>query len=128
MAYCENCGNKLLEGAKFCTNCGTPVNKTNNRNGNLHIRWKGQWALIDSKVNVFVNEGKIGEYSFKKGFQLSVPIIQQEIVVETRLNLIKSKCTMSLLPEEDYFCELLYDTTLGKFDFRLTDSDSMIIH
>ena len=25
MAYCMNCGKKLGEGAKFCTNCGKPV-------------------------------------------------------------------------------------------------------
>ena len=25
MAYCEQCGNQLGEGVKFCTNCGAPV-------------------------------------------------------------------------------------------------------
>ena len=27
MAYCINCGNELIEGAKFCSNCGTAVGK-----------------------------------------------------------------------------------------------------
>ena len=26
MAYCGNCGNKLVDGAKFCPKCGTPTN------------------------------------------------------------------------------------------------------
>lgn len=25
MAFCQNCGKELLEGAKFCSECGTPV-------------------------------------------------------------------------------------------------------
>ena len=27
MAYCEQCGNQLDEGVKFCTNCGAPVSQ-----------------------------------------------------------------------------------------------------
>ena len=30
MAYCSNCGNQLVEGSKFCNNCGTAVNSENN--------------------------------------------------------------------------------------------------
>lgn len=30
MAYCSNCGNQLVEGARFCTKCGTPVDSGNN--------------------------------------------------------------------------------------------------
>ena len=25
--YCNNCGNELMVGAKFCSKCGTPVNQ-----------------------------------------------------------------------------------------------------
>ena len=25
--YCNNCGNELIAGAKFCSNCGAPVNQ-----------------------------------------------------------------------------------------------------
>ena len=25
MAFCSNCGHKLIDNAKFCANCGTPV-------------------------------------------------------------------------------------------------------
>lgn len=28
MAFCKNCGNKLPDGATFCSHCGTPVNDT----------------------------------------------------------------------------------------------------
>lgn len=127
MAYCENCGTKLKEGAKFCTNCGTPVNNTNNSKGNLHIKWEGQWALIDQKIYVIVNGDKIGEYSFKKGFQTTVPITQQTMVIEIKLSIRKSKNTFSLTPDVDYYYELLYNNTMGNFDYRLTDSNGMII-
>ena len=30
MAYCSNCGNQLVEGSKFCNNCGTAVDSENN--------------------------------------------------------------------------------------------------
>lgn len=41
MAFCSSCGQKLKEGAKFCTSCGTPVEGSNNRReqifeGNIH--------------------------------------------------------------------------------------------
>lgn len=26
MAYCSNCGHQLVDDAKFCSECGTPVN------------------------------------------------------------------------------------------------------
>lgn len=29
MAYCSNCGNQLVEGSKFCNNCGTAVDSEN---------------------------------------------------------------------------------------------------
>ena len=36
MAFCENCGNKLEEGAKFCDSCGNPVSaeSTPTKSGN----------------------------------------------------------------------------------------------
>jgi len=36
MAYCTQCGSKLEEGAKFCTNCGTPVNPPSPPQGGQH--------------------------------------------------------------------------------------------
>jgi uncharacterized membrane protein YvbJ len=30
--FCKNCGNKLTEGEKFCTKCGSGVNSENNTN------------------------------------------------------------------------------------------------
>ena len=32
MAYCINCGNQLPKGAKFCSNCGSPVNQQETTN------------------------------------------------------------------------------------------------
>ena len=34
MAFCENCGSQLSEGAKFCSNCGATVTKAN-ENGDV---------------------------------------------------------------------------------------------
>lgn len=31
MAYCKNCGHFLTDGAKFCSNCGSPANNTEER-------------------------------------------------------------------------------------------------
>lgn len=33
MAYCINCGTELVDGAKFCFECGTPVNNTAHDSG-----------------------------------------------------------------------------------------------
>ena len=35
MKYCKNCGNKLSDGQKVCTQCGTPVVQENQTNQNV---------------------------------------------------------------------------------------------
>lgn len=31
MAFCSNCGSKLIDGAKFCQQCGNPVRESAKR-------------------------------------------------------------------------------------------------
>lgn len=46
MKYCKNCGNKLSEGQKVCTQCGTPVAQENQANQNVEHKKMNKKPLI----------------------------------------------------------------------------------
>lgn len=142
---CNHCGAELNNDDAFCPNCGVKIagataafsfaepqqrinandnsSDDNNSRGYLYIRWDGKWALIDYKVQILVNGIKQGEYSFKDGFEVVVPISSPEMVVETKLSFHKTKKVLSLDPQENYSYNLVYNTVSGSFGFVLCDND-----
>ena len=43
MAYCKNCGKKIPDGARFCTNCGAAVDSTNAVQESAEEKWEEGW-------------------------------------------------------------------------------------
>ncbi len=43
MAYCKNCGQKIPEGARFCTNCGVAVESANAVQEPAEEEWEESW-------------------------------------------------------------------------------------
>lgn len=69
--YCQNCGEKLSDDAKFCGNCGTPVNGSKNSSKNsAPINFDGVLGnsidVVKSGANDFKNEWDT--WSSKKKF------------------------------------------------------------
>lgn len=142
---CNHCGVELNNDDAFCPNCGAKIvgataafsyaepqqrinandnsSDDNNSRGYLYIRWDGKWALIDYKVQILVNGIKQGEYSFKDGFEVVVPISSPEMLVETKVSFHKTKKVLSLNPQENYSYNLVYNTVSGSFGFVLCDND-----
>lgn len=142
---CNHCGAELNNDDAFCPNCGAKIvgataafsyaepqqrinandnsSDDNNSRGYLYIRWDGKWALIDYKVQILVNGIKQGEYSFKDGFEVVVPISSPEMLVETKMSFHKTKKVLSLNPQENYSYNLVYNTVSGSFGFVLCDND-----
>lgn len=142
---CNHCGVELNNDDAFCPNCGAKIvgataafsyaepqqrinandnsSDDNNSRGYLYIRWDGKWALIDYKVQILVNGIKQGEYSFKDGFEVVVPISSPEMLVETKMSFHKTKKVLSLNPQENYSYNLVYNTVSGSFGFVLCDND-----
>lgn len=140
---CNHCGAELNNDDAFCPNCGVKIvgattafsfaepqqridtndKSFDNNRGNLYIRWDGKWALIDYKIQILVNGIKQGEYSFKDGFEVVVPISSPEMVVGTKLSFHKTKKVLSLNPQENYSYNLVYNTVSGSFGFVLCDND-----
>jgi hypothetical protein len=127
---CRTCGSQLNDGAGYCPSCGQstsylyPIQQFHaSDSGCLVIRWDGKWALIDNKVQIFVNGIKQGEYSFKDGFEVVVPISSPEMVVETKLSFHKTKKVLFLNPQENYSYNIVYNTLSGSFGFVLCDND-----
>lgn len=42
MAFCDNCGKELIEGAKFCFECGTKVNNRSENSGQRKVTYSGE--------------------------------------------------------------------------------------
>lgn len=122
MAYCVKCGNLLNDNAKFCVKCGNPIENSDN-NGMLTVKWDGQWMLIDDKIRIDINGKRIGAYSFKKPFEVSIPISSIKIVIDINLSLRKYKRELTLNPSENYFFYLIYSRITGGFDFMLCDEN-----
>ena len=142
---CNHCGVELNNDDAFCPNCGAKIvgataafsyaepqqriapngnsSDDNNNRGHLYIRWDGKWALIDYKVQILVNGIRQGEYSFKDGFEVVVPISSPEMLVETKMSFHKTKKVLSLNPQENYSYNLVYNTVSGSFGFVLCDND-----
>lgn len=129
---CPHCGALVNAGNVFCENCGkkldevpvTPVQRpqTPNESGKLVIRWDGAWALIDTKIRITVNGSNLGEFSYKEGFESSVPITSSETVVVTKVGLYTTKEKLNLNPNENYTYEFAYHRMSGWFGFILYDS------
>lgn len=132
MSYCGNCGTQLKEGAKFCQKCGTPVQSSHssiqeNKNGNLYIRWDGRWTLIDKNITISVNGLYVGDYSFREGFEVAIPIDSSTMIVEIKYSITNYKQVLTLSPLENYSYNLYFNSFSGCFGFSLCDSNGIEI-
>ena len=132
MAYCGKCGTQLNEGAKFCQKCGTPVSGkvapvSESDNGNLSIFWEGKWALIDQTISIIVNGHYVGDYSYKEGFHVIIPIDSPTMVVEIKYSFCNYRKILSLYPKEDYSYHLNHNPIFVGFGFSLFDSNGVEI-
>lgn len=130
--YCKNCGNKLEEGARFCNNCGTPVemNTPNineiNTNTNTNINTNTN-PNMNINPNVSTNKDK------KKSTIWIIGIIGFMVIV---LGVImikgKSSPTIHLKPlnnntQDEQVGELYYNLPDG-FELSDTAMDNLKIY
>lgn len=53
--YCKNCGSKIVEGNKFCINCGRPIqNSKNSKNKKENVIYIDEEKIEPIKDNSFV--------------------------------------------------------------------------
>lgn len=123
MEFCKNCGTQVSDGIKFCTNCGFPFDSSNQGHGNLTIKWGGQWMLIDAKIHLWADESKIGSYSFKKGFEVSIPITSAQMKIGVKCSIRSYQPILRMNPLENHTLHLLYSRVTGGFDFILCDKN-----
>jgi hypothetical protein len=69
-----------------------------------------------------VNGSDIGEYSFKEGFETTVPITFAITTIATKLSLYSTTEELELNPSENYTYELAYHRMSGWFGFILYDN------
>ena len=136
---CPYCGEEILAIARKCKHCGSWLDEQSENNhqqaisvptvpqepeGRLRINWPGKWNLIDHKMKVFIDKELVGEYSFKTGFSLSVPINKPKMEVKISYSLVRVKKKLSLELGVNYCLDLIYSSNKGmttKLRFDNTD-------
>ena len=136
---CPYCGEEILAIAKKCKHCGSWLEEVPNNNphpvsnrdvssaaissqqtiGHLRISWPGTWMIIDAKVKVFVNDVHIGNYSFKKGFHVSVPIESTNVKVRVIYSIRTLEKDLFLELGKNYTLYLSYNRTWGTMSASL---------
>ena len=121
MVYCGTCGSLINEGEIYCPRCGSLINSSHVGVGTLTIKWEGQWMLFDAKIHVCVNGDTVGSYSFKKGFEVSVPITSEKMLIGVKCSIRSCQPVLNVNPALDYTLYLIYSRFTGGFDFVLCD-------
>lgn len=120
MVYCEKCGSPLNEESNFCPNCG---NSNKEERGELTIRWDGKWMLFDAKIRIRVDGTEIGAFSFKKGFEITVPITSNRMMIDVKCSIRSYQPILHMNPLINHTLYLLYSRVSGGFDFLLVDEN-----
>lgn len=120
--FCNNCGSQIQDGEKFCPLCGFPIVYAQNGIGTLTIKWKGLWMIIDAKIHIWANGKYIGANSFKKGFEVSVPITSAKMIIGIKCSIRSYQPVLNVNPSDDYTLYILYSRVTGGFDFMLCDN------
>lgn len=122
MSFCINCGTQITEGINYCPKCGKYLVPSYNNFGNLTIKWDGQWMLIDYKVHIWVDNCKIGRYSFKKGFEVTVPITSSQMKIGLKCTISSYQPILRMNPHKDHTLYIIFSRFAG-FDYILCDKD-----
>ena len=87
---------------------------------------KNALAKTDANVDVFVNGGKMGSFSFEKGFSIDIQILSEEMEIEIKYGFRTAKHLFSFVPNMDYKCELVYSRVSGAFGLQMEDKNGNI--
>ena len=128
LIICSECGQKVSDKAKVCPQCGAPiVVGAPNEFSTLHIEWKGKWMIIDTSVDLYVNDQLIGKYSFKNGFTVDVPIPSPRTEITVKCGFRTVKHTFTFKPHQDYTLSLAHSRFTGGLGFKSYDEDGNVI-
>ena len=120
MAYCSKCGTQLSEGVKYCPKCGKSIDE---ERGELTIKWDGQWMLFDAKIHIRVDGIEIGAYSFKKGFEVTIPITSNRMLIDVKCTIRSYQPILIMNPSVNHTLYIIYSRFTGGFDFVLVDNN-----
>ncbi|MFN3756686.1 MAG: zinc ribbon domain-containing protein [Flavobacterium sp.] len=116
---CKNCGKQISNKANSCIHCGvSTVSAINieNKEQTLSIIWEGQFFLFDVKTEVYINGAFHSKQSTKKGFNIVIPLDNNNIKVKLSLLGLKStELNLNLYTKFSYEMEIFYDTIWGKY-------------
>ena len=89
----------------------------------FNIKCEGLWMLIDATVHLSVNGKRIGDYSLKRGFEVSIPITTSNIVLGVKYSFRNQTPVYAVNPSENYNLIMTYNRIMGNYDFMLFDQN-----
>ena len=117
----------LLSFSIFSAN--PPVKKNTTNRGQLTVQFSGASYLLDSDLDLYVNEKKIGTFSLNDGFSKNFYITKEVNTVKAIFkNMgileIASKCKFIVNTSKNYTLMLQFNHILGYFNFKLVDQST----
>lgn len=105
----------------YAGNNGKPISKK----GTINIVYAGFTSVIDWDLNLYVNEKKIGCYSYKKGFSKKIPITKEVNNVKITYNFLgidrTSTCKFIVNEQKNYTLMTYINHITGSFVYKLID-------
>jgi len=97
------------------------------KEGVMTVSFAGQFALIDMKVHLYINEQFHSTQSYRKGFSVKVPLTVDKLQVEVKnISITGTNSTIYEFEDfeqgRDYLLELSFDALSSRFhkDFNLS--------
>ena len=117
--FCEKCGKELREGVKFCTGCGSKIDKESvdtqdaaavqQGNGKLIVYGYTQWFLWRPKVDIMKNGVKIGEVNPDSKVEIA---IDENCMIQFRCSM--RTATMQAFSEKTQTVQLSFNRITGE--------------
>lgn len=88
--------------------------------GTITVRFSGKWFIFDYKTKLFVNGTLHSTHSTKKGFNVSIPIQSDNIILKLVLGGMKSTTyeLQELEKNKNYVMELTYSELWGRYSTK----------
>lgn len=86
--------------------------------GKIHLSYQGYWALTDWKIKITVNGNFFGAYSFKKPFNIIIPVEHDKMQLRAVLSGIRTADIEIVNAKyQNIYLTLDYNRMWGSIDF-----------
>ena len=96
--------------------------------GTLSVLYDGVWVIMDATYELYYNDKKILDFSFKKPFRLDIPLEQSTVKLKVKRWFLSWSFKFNINPNKDYYCRLTYSRTAKQFNLTVYDESNKKVY